>query len=87
MQVRQHFDVHRDHGGAGGRERLDVPIGIRDHQVNIERHGGHAPDRRNDRRPDGNVRHEVAVHDIDVNEIGAPAFGSRDGAPERGEIG
>ena len=38
MQMRQHLDVDRDHRGAGVRERLDVAIGIGDHQVDVERH-------------------------------------------------
>ena len=87
MQVRQHLDVHRDHRGAGVGERLDVAIGIRDHQVDVERHRGDALERLDDRRADRDVRHEVAVHHVDVNQIGAAALDRGDRVAERGEVG
>ena len=46
MQVRQHLDVHRDHRGAGLGERVDVAIGVGDHQVDVERHRRDALERR-----------------------------------------
>ena len=42
---------------------------------------------RDDRRPDGDVRHEVAVHDVDVNQVGAAALHGGDRLAERGEVG
>ena len=38
MQVRHGFHVHRDHVRARRDERLDVAIGVLDHQVDVERH-------------------------------------------------
>ena len=59
-------------------ERLDVAIGLLDHQVHVERHLRDLADRPDDRRPHREVRDEVAVHDVDVNQVGAAAFGRRD---------
>ena len=79
MQMRQHFDVHRHHRGARLHERVDVAIRVRDHQVDVERHLGDPLERLHDRRADRDVRHEMAVHDVDVNQIGAAALDGGDG--------
>ena len=73
MQVRQHLDVHRHHVRAGIDERLDVAIGIADHQVHVERQRGRLAQRLHDRHADGDVGHEVSVHHVDVDLIGAAA--------------
>ena len=87
MEMGQHLDVHGNHRRAGLGERLEVAIGLFDHQVDVERDPGDALERADDRRADGDVRHEVAVHDVDVNEVGAAALRRGDGAAERGEVG
>ena len=87
VQVRQHFDVHRHHRRAGVRERLDVAVRVLDHQVHVERHPRDALERPHDRRADRDVRHEMAVHHVDVNEIGAAALDRRDRVAERREVG
>jgi hypothetical protein len=40
----QHFDVHRQHVCAGLDEPRGVAIGIRDHQMHVERQRRHALD-------------------------------------------
>ena len=87
MQVRQYFDVHRQHRRAGVGECLDVAIRIRDHEMDVERHRGDAFDGSNDRRPDRDVRHEMTVHHVDVNQVGAASLGCRDRVAEGGEVG
>ena len=87
MQVGQHFHVHRDHCRACLHERLYIEVRIRDHQMDIERYAGHPLDRFHHRRADGDVRHEVAVHHVHVNQIGTAAFGGRDGLAEHGKVG
>ena len=87
VQMGQDFDVDRDHRGAGAREGVDVAVRVGDHQVHIERHVRDALQRSHDRRADGDVRDEVSVHHVDVNEIGAAAFGGSHRLTERGEIG
>ena len=76
-------DMYR---GAGPGERFDVAIGVADHQVHVERHLGDALERRDDRRADGDVRHEVPVHDVDVDQVGAAALDGGDRVAERREI-
>ena len=87
MKMRQHFHMHRQHVGAGLDERFGVLVGVRDHQMHVERHARHPLDRLHDRRADGDVRDEVAVHDVHMNQIGAAFFGGRDGRAKRGEVG
>ena len=81
------FDVDGDHRGASAREGVDVAVRVGDHQVHIERDVRDALQRSNHRRSDRDIRDEVSVHHIDVNEIGAAAFGSSHRLTERGEIG
>ena len=83
MQVRQHLDVDRHHVRAGVDERLEVAIGLADHQVHVERQRRGLAQRLHDRHADGDVRHEVSVHHVDVNLIGAAARRGRD-RPRRG---
>ena len=87
MQVRQHFDVHRHHVGAGVDERLDVAVGLR-RSSGARRAARVATrlQRAHDRRPDRDVRHEVAVHDVDVNQVGAAALDRGDVAAEVREV-
>ena len=87
VQMRQHFHVDRDHRGAGVGERLDVAVRLLNHQVHIERDGGDAPKRFHDRRTHRDVRDEVAVHHVDVYEIGAAALGRGDRVAQGREIG
>jgi hypothetical protein len=77
--MRQHLDVHRDHRGARVREGVEVAIRIRDHQVHVERHRRDPLDGCDDGRADRDVRHEVAVHDIHVDQIRAASLDRGDG--------
>ena len=53
----------------GVPERLEVVTRVRHHQVAVEEHPRVLAQRRDDRRPDRQVRHEVAVHDVDVQPV------------------
>ena len=61
--------MQRDQVRARVAELGGVRVGVLDHQVNIEReragiaHGAH------DDGTEGQVRHEVAVHDVDVDPV------------------
>ena len=46
-------------------------MGRRDHQMNIERLRGMAPQRADRGGPHGDVRHEMAVHHVDMDPVGA----------------
>jgi len=70
-QIGRGFHMHRDGRGAGARKRIEIPIGVGDHQVHIERQGSDPLDRRHHERTHGDVRHKVAIHHVDMNEPGA----------------
>ena len=87
MEMREHFEVNRDHRRAGTHERFDVPVRVLDHQVHVERNLRHLPDRHDHRRPHCQVRHEMAVHDVDVDQVGPASLYRCNPRPQRGEIG
>jgi hypothetical protein len=61
-------------------------IGMLDHEVNIERELRELAHRRDHGRPEGNVVHEVAIHDVEMEPVGAGFFGAPDFVRELGEI-
>ena len=69
--MRACLDMHGDDVGAGFGEGFEIRIARRDHQMHVERLLGVRPDRFDDIRPDRNVGHEMAVHDVDMDPVGA----------------
>jgi hypothetical protein len=53
------------------REGLEVGVGRRDHQVDVERQRAVAAQRRNDHGAEADVGHEVPVHDVEVQPVRA----------------
>ena len=72
---------------TGLGERVDVAIGLADHQVDVERHRDDALERGDDRRSDRDVRDEMTVHHVDVDQIGAAAFDGGNRLAERRKVG
>ena len=73
---------------AGLRERLQQNLRLAAHQVNIKEeilgvrpHGG------DDVGAEGDVRHKLAVHDVEVQPVGAGPFGAGGFFAQAGEIG
>src|SRR5690606_14074192 len=87
VQVRPCLGVDGDDVGAGAREGSDVGIDRGDHQVAVEHLGGQRAQRRHHQRPDGEVGDEMAVHDVDVDIVGATLVDGPDLLAEAGEIG
>ena len=87
MEVGQHLGMNRDPRRSGVDERLDVAIGVENHQVHVERNLGHLVDGLHDQRSERDVRHEMAVHDVQVQQVGATPFDLGDLRCQRGEIG
>ena len=84
---RQVSGMHRHPVGAGFDEFRSVFVGIGDHEVHIEgdrRHFAHPLD---DHRTDRDVGHEMAVHDIDMNPVGAGRFDRLDLVFQPAEVG
>ncbi len=83
VEVGKHLDMNRDAGGAGLHERRDVRIRILNHQVDVERDRGDPVDGAHDQRAKRDVWHEMAIHDVEVQQIGAAALDGRDLGSQR----
>ena len=87
MQVRQHFDVNRDHVGARVDEGLDEPVGVGDHQVHIQRQRRGLAQRLHHGHANREVGDEVAIHHIHVHLVGAATRDGLDVTAEGREVG
>ena len=86
MDVRAGLDMHGDDVGAGLGERFQIRIARRDHQMHVERLFGVAAHRLHHIRPDRDVGHEMTVHDIDMDPVGAGGVDRAHFLAELGEI-
>ena len=68
VQVRHRLLMHGDHVGAGPREALDEAVRPLDHQVHVQRQIRLLVDRLHHQGTDRQVRDEVAVHDVQVEQ-------------------
>jgi hypothetical protein len=73
MKMRTGFGMDGDHICARVGERLNIFLGLDDHQMNIDHTFGSGSDSLHHEGPDGDVGHESAVHDIDVDPV-RPGF-------------
>jgi hypothetical protein len=71
MKVGTCFGVDANPVGTGLDKLGDMMIGIRNHQVAIQRHGGNASDGLNKGRAKRDWGDEVPVHHVDVEYVGA----------------
>ncbi len=85
--MRPRFRMHGDHVGAGFREGLEIGIAGRDHQMHVERLVGMRPERLHHVRADGDIGHEMPVHDIDMDPVGAGRVDRAHLLAELGEVG
>ena len=81
------LDVEGDGLRRRGDEAVDVAEGLIDHEVHVERQVGDAPPGSHDIRAEGEVGHEVAVHDIEVQAVHAGPLELVDDAVEAAEVG
>ena len=61
-------------------------LGLLDHQVHVERQARRLAEGPDDRRPDRQVRHEVAVHDVHVDEVRSACLRHRQGVRQAREV-
>jgi len=80
------LEVHDQVVRPGVRERVEEAQGLHDHEVDVERERGQAAHRPDQNRTKRNVRHELAVHDVHVEEVGAGARDGRDLVAQPREI-
>ncbi len=69
--MRAGFRMHGDDVGASFGEGLDEGIARRDHQMHVEDLLRVWAERRDDVGADGDVRHEMPVHHVDMDPVGA----------------
>ena len=76
-----------DRIGARLDENLDVLLRLADHQVRVERQLGDLAHRFENRHAHRKIRHEVAVHHIEVEQVGARTLDRANLVAETREIG
>ena len=77
MDRRRRLRRHEQMIGAGLGKGGEIAVRLDDHQVHIERLPRVASYRFDNHRPERDIRHEAAVHHVDMNPVGA---GRIDGA-------
>ena len=87
VEVGRRLDVERDPVGPGLVEQGHKGAGVLDHEVDVDGQAGFAADGRDELGAEGQVGHEMPVHDVDVDEIGPGLLGQPDGLAEPREIG
>ena len=71
MQVIRRFGMDRDDIAAEFGKLHDELLRVLDHQMCVERHIGNRAQRFDQRRAEGDIRHKMTVHNIDVDVVGA----------------
>jgi hypothetical protein len=71
VEMRPRLGMHRDAVAAGIGEGGDVGIDGRNHQVTVEHLVRAVADRLDDGRPEGDVGHEMPVHDVEMDPVRA----------------
>ena len=60
--------------GAAFFEVGDIFLRLTDHDVDIKKQAANGADAPDDRHPEGDIRHKVAVHHVDMEPVGAALF-------------
>ena len=81
------LDVEGDRVAAGVEVLVDVAARLADHQVGVERQLRPRPQMLDRLRAERQVRDEVAVHDVEVDPVGAGLLDPPDGVGEVREVG
>jgi hypothetical protein len=68
--VAQGLDVNGHNLGSEPAILLERLLGLLDHQVHLERHGRRLPHRLDHNRPVCELRHEAAVHHVEMQSLG-----------------
>ena len=86
MQMRTGFGMHGDVVAAGFGKGLEIGIAGRDHQMGVEDLLGVRAHRLDDIGAVGNVRHEMPVHHVEMDPVGAGRIDRADLFAQPGEI-
>ncbi len=85
--MRPGLHMHDDVVGAGLGEGFQIGIAGRDHQVHVERFPGVRPQGLHHVGTDADIGHEMAVHDVHMDPVGAGRIHRAHLFAELGEIG
>jgi len=85
--MRSRLGVDGNDVGASLGEGLDIGVDGIDHQMNVENPVGMRTQRFHHARPEGDVGHEVSIHHIEMNPVGAGGGDIAHFLAEPGEIG
>src|SRR5690242_5303513 len=69
IKGRCRLDLHLDQGGSRPGEGFEEQLRPLDHQVRLDRQRRGRPHRRHDPRAEGQVGHEMSVHDVDLDPV------------------
>src|SRR5262245_11055525 len=86
MQMRSGLDMDRNQIRPGLCKTSKKRIAGRDHEMHVKEERRMRPQGRDDRWTDGDVRHEMTVHDIHMHPIGASRGNCLNLLTELGEI-
>ncbi len=75
VRVQVGFEMEAEQIGAGVAERCDPVVRAYHHQVDVEWQCGGAANGAHHRRPERQVGHELTVHHVDVDPVGAARGG------------
>jgi hypothetical protein len=88
VDVLSGFRMERDEGGAGRREVRNDPINRLHHQVYVDGSLDTVfAQCLTNHRPDGEIRHVVIVHHIEVNDVSAGLDDGIDFLAQPGKVG
>ena len=87
MEVRTRLGVHDDELAARLHVAVEQLVGVADHQMSLESHRRPAPASADDVGPEGEVGHEVTVHDIPLDAVDTGLLEGGDLVAEAREVG
>ena len=86
VQVNAGFLVHRDPIRARINKGWNELIGVLDHEMHIQRHRNRFAQRAHDRRPNGDVWHEMTIHHVNMQQLRSSVDGGARVIAQTGEI-
>ena len=86
MQMRADFGMNTDPVCAISRKELGLVVGIGHHQVDVQWQRGERTNPLEDHRAEGDGRHKVTIHHINVENVGTALFAGTDVAFEMSEV-
>ena len=87
VEVRAGLRMDGDDVGPGLGECVEERVDRRNHQMHVERLCGVRPERLHHARADGDVGHEMAIHHVDVDPVGARLVDRAHFLAQLGEVG